>query len=208
MSRIGKKPIEIPKDVEVKIEDDTVIVKGPKGELQKKIRPEIRVEINPHTKRGQGTEGAKKDEVSPRYGVGVKENEILVSPERETKKTNAFWGLTRTLVSNMVKGVTEGYEKKLEIQGVGYKANLEGEDLILRVGFSHPVKIDKVEGIEFSVEKSIVTVSGINKELVGQIAAKIRKNRPPEPYKGKGIRYVGEEVRRKAGKKVVAAEGR
>ncbi len=182
MSRIGKKPIEIPKDVEVKIEDDTVIVKGPKGELQKKIRPEIRVDI--------------------------KENEILVSPERETKKTNAFWGLTRTLVSNIIKGVTEGYEKKLEIQGVGYKANLEGEDLVLRVGFSHPVKIDKVEGIEFSVEKSIITVSGINKELVGQIAARIRKIRPPEPYKGKGIRYVGEEVRRKAGKKVVTAEGR
>jgi len=203
MSRIGKKPIEIPKDVEVKIEDDTVTVKGPKGELQKKIRPEIRVEINP-VRDSENREKSKKERISN----GVKENEILVSPEKETKKTNAFWGLTRTLVSNMVKGVTEGYEKKLEIQGVGYKANLEGEDLILRVGFSHPVKIDKVEGIEFSVEKSIVTVSGINKELVGQISAKIRKIRPPEPYKGKGIRYVGEEVRRKAGKKVVAAEGR
>jgi len=202
MSRIGKKPIEIPKDVEVKIEDDTVIVKGPKGELQKKIRPEIRVEINP-VRDSENREKSKKERISN----GVKENEILVSPEKETKKTNAFWGLTRTLVSNMVKGVTEGYEKKLEIQGVGYKANLEGEDLILRVGFSHPVKIDKVEGIEFSVEKSIVTVSGINKELVGQIAAKIRKIRPPEPYKGKGIRYVGEDVRRKAGKKVVAAKG-
>jgi len=203
MSRIGKKPIEIPKDVEVKIEDDTVIVKGPKGELQKKIRPEIRVEINP-VRDSENREKSKKERISN----GVKENEILVSPERETKKTNAFWGLTRTLVSNMVKGVTEGYEKKLEIQGVGYKANLEGEDLVLRVGFSHPVKIDKVEGIEFSVEKNIITVSGINKELVGQIAAKIRKIRPPEPYKGKGIRYVGEDVRRKAGKKVVAAEGR
>jgi len=202
MSRIGKKPIEIPKDVEVKIEDDTVTVKGPKGELQKKIRPEIRVEINP-VRDSENREKSKKERISN----GVKENEILVSPEKETKKTNAFWGLTRTLVSNMVKGVTEGYEKKLEIQGVGYKANLEGEDLILRVGFSHPVKIDKVEGIEFSVEKSIVTVSGINKELVGQIAAKIRKIRPPEPYKGKGIRYVGEDVRRKAGKKVVAAKG-
>ena len=203
MSRIGKKPIEIPKDVEVKIEDDTVTVKGPKGELQKKIRPEIRVEINP-VRDSENREKSKKERISN----GVKENEILVSPERETKKTNAFWGLTRTLVSNMVKGVTEGYEKKLEIQGVGYKANLEGEDLVLRVGFSHPVKIDKVEGIEFSVEKSIITVSGINKELVGQIAAKIRKIRPPEPYKGKGIRYVGEEVRRKPGKKVVTAEGK
>ena len=203
MSRIGKKPIEIPKDVEVKIEDDTVIVKGPKGELQKKIRPEIRVEINP-VRDSENREKSKKERISN----GVKENEILVSPERETKKTNAFWGLTRTLVSNIIKGVTEGYEKKLEIQGVGYKANLEGEDLVLRVGFSHPVKIDKVEGIEFSVEKSIITVSGINKELVGQIAAKIRKIRPPEPYKGKGIRYVGEEVRRKPGKKVVTAEGK
>lgn len=180
MSRIGKKPIEIPKGVEVKIEDNVVIVKGPKGELQKKIRPEIKVEI--------------------------KENEILVSPEKETKKTNAFWGLTRTLIFNMIKGVTEGYEKKLEIQGVGYKANLEGEDLVLQVGFSHPVKMDKVEGIKFEVEKNIITISGIDKELVGQIAAKIRKVRKPEPYKGKGIRYLGEEVRRKPGKKVVTAE--
>ena len=180
MSRIGKKPIEIPKGVEVKIEDNVVIVKGPKGELQKKIRPEIKVEI--------------------------KENEILVSPEKETKKTNAFWGLTRTLISNIIKGVTEGYEKKLEIQGVGYKANLEGEDLVLQVGFSHSVKIDKVGGIKFEVEKNIIAISGIDKELVGQVAAKIRKVRPPEPYKGKGIRYVGEEVRRKAGKKVVTAE--
>ncbi|MBZ9577761.1 50S ribosomal protein L6 [Patescibacteria group bacterium] len=180
MSRIGKKPIPIPEGVEVKIEGQNVIVKGPKGELQKEVRPEIKVEI--------------------------KENEILVSPEKETKKTNAFWGLTRTLISNIIKGVTEGYEKKLEIQGVGYRANLEGEDLVLQVGFSHPVKIDKVEGIKFEVEKNIITISGIDKELVGQIAAKIRKVRKPEPYKGKGIRYLGEEVRRKPGKKVVTAE--
>ncbi len=180
MSRIGKKPISISEGVEVKIEGQNVIVKGPKGELQKEVRPEIKVEI--------------------------KENEILVSPGKETKKTNAFWGLTRTLIFNMIKGVTEGYEKKLEIQGVGYKANLEGEDLVLQVGFSHPVKMDKVEGIKFEVEKNIITISGIDKELVGQVAAKIRKVRPPEPYKGKGIRYVGEEVRRKAGKKVVTAE--
>jgi len=106
----------------------------------------------------------------------------------------------------MIKGVTEGYEKKLQLEGVGYKANLEGEELVLQVGFSHLVKIKEPEGVNFSVEKNIITVSGINKELVGQIAAKIRKVRPPEPYKGKGIRYVGEEVRRKAGKKVVGAE--
>lgn len=181
MSRIGKKPIEIPKGVEVKVESNTVIVKGPKGELQKEIPLEIKIEI--------------------------KDDKIFVSPGKETKRAKAFWGLFRTLIFNMIKGVTDGYEKKLEIHGVGYRANLEGEDLILLVGFSHPVKIDKVEGIEFLVEKSIITVSGINKELVGQIAAKIRKVRPPEPYKGKGIRYLGEEIRRKAGKKVATIEG-
>lgn len=179
MSRIGKKPIQIPKNVEIKIEDQKVLVKGPKGELQREVRPEIKIEI--------------------------KEGRVLVSPQKETKKTKAFWGLTRTLLFNIIKGVTEGYEKRLEIQGLGYKAILEGEDLLLQIGFSHPVKIIKPEGIKFSIEKNIITVSGINKELVGQIAAKIRKIKPPEPYKGKGIRYLGEEVRRKAGKKVVTA---
>lgn len=179
MSRVGKKPIEIPGAVEVKIDGPKVIVKGPKGELQREVRPEVRVE--------------------------TKEGKIFVSPVKETKQTKAFWGLTRTLIFNMLKGVTEGYEKKLEIQGVGYRANLEGEDLVLQVGFSHPVKIKKPEGIEFSVEKNIITVFGINKELVGQTTAKIRKIRPPEPYKGKGIRYFGEQVKRKAGKKVVTA---
>ncbi len=180
MSRVGKKPILIPENVEIKIEGQNVIVKGPKGELQKEIRPEIKLE-------------AEKDK-------------ILVTPQRKTKGTKAFWGLTRALVFNMIKGVTEGYEKKLQLEGVGYKASLEGEELVLQVGFSHLVKIKEPEGVNFSVEKNIITVSGINKELVGQIAAKIRKVRPPEPYKGKGIRYVGEEVRRKAGKKVVGAE--
>lgn len=181
MSRVGKKPIIIPENVGVKINDNLVMVKGPKGELQREVRPEIKVEL--------------------------KGREILVAPQKETKRSNAFWGLTRTLISNMVKGVTDGYEKKLQIEGVGYKVNLEGEDLVLQVGFSRPVKIKKEEGIEFSAEKNIITVSGIDKELVGQVAAKIRKIRPPEPYKGKGIRYFGEEVRRKAGKKVVSAEG-
>lgn len=180
MSRIGKKPILIPENVEVKIDGSRVIIKGPKGELQREVRSEIKVE--------------KKD------------NQILITPAKETKKTKAFWGLTRTLIFNMVKGVTEGYEKKLEIQGIGYRAGLEGEDLVLQVGYSHPIKIKKQEGISFSVEKNIITVSGSDKELVGQMAAKIRKVRPPEPYKGKGIRYVGEEVRRKVGKKVVGTE--
>lgn len=181
MSRIGKKPIEIPKDVEVKVESNTVIIKGPQGELQKELPFEIKIEI--------------------------KDDKIFVTPGKETKRTKALWGLFRTLISNMVEGVTKGYEKKLEMHGVGYKANLEEEDLILLVGFSHSVKIDKVEGIKFLVEKSIITISGIDKELVGQIAAKIRKVRPPEPYKGKGIRYLGEEIRRKTGKKAATTEG-
>ncbi len=178
MSRIGKKPIEIPQGVEVKIDGSKVLIKGPKGELAFEVRSEIKIE--------------------------VKEGKILVTPQIETKNTKAFWGLTRALLQNMVKGVTEGYEKKLEIEGVGYKANLEGQDLVLNVGFSHPVKIKAPEGIKFTVEKNIVTISGIDKGLVGQTAAKVRKVRPPEPYKGKGIRYVGEQIRRKVGKKAVS----
>lgn len=175
MSRIGKKPIEIPQGVEVKIEGQKVTVKGSKGELSFEVRPEIKVE--------------------------VKEGKAFVSPQIETKETNAFWGLTRALLQNMIKGVTEGYEKKLELEGVGYKVNLEGENLVLNVGFSHSVKIEAPQGIKFSVEKNTITVSGIDKGLVGQMAAKIRKVRPPEPYKGKGIRYAGEQIRRKVGKK-------
>jgi len=181
MSRIGKKPILIPPGVDVKIEDNLVVIKGPKGELFQKIRPEIKIEI--------------------------KEGKIFVSPKIETKKTKAFWGLTRTLLFNMIKGVVEGYEKKLQIEGLGYKAEIEGGNLVLRVGFSHPVKVEAPKGIKFSVDKNIITVSGIDKELVGQIAAKIRKIRPPEPYKGKGIRYLGEVVKIKPGKKVVTAAG-
>ena len=181
MSRIGKKPIIIPEGVEVKIEGQKIIVKGPKGELQRKVRPEIK--------------------------VGQKNNQILVTPQETTKKTGAFWGLTRTLIFNMIEGVTNGYEKKLQLEGVGYRVNLEGENLVLKVGFSHPVLIKKTDGVKFLVEKNIITVLGINKELIGQVAAKIRKIRPPEPYKGKGIRYLGEKVRRKTGKKVAGAEG-
>jgi len=180
MSRIGKKPILIPEAQEVKIEGSKVTVKGPKGELQKEVRPEIKVE--------------------------VKENKIFVSPKIWTKKTAANWGTTRALVANMIKGVEEGFEKKLEIKGLGYKAILEENDLILSVGFSHQIKIKAPSSIKFSVEKNIIIVSGIDKELVGQVAAKIRKIRPPEPYKGKGIRYLGEAVRRKAGKKVVTTQ--
>lgn len=175
MSRIGKKPIKIPEAVEVKITDSKVNIKGLKGELNLVVRPEIKVEI--------------------------KDGHIFITPQIETKQTKAFWGLTRALLQNMVKGVTESYEKKLEIEGVGYKANLEGQDLVLNVGFSHPVKIKAPEGIKFAVDKNTITVVGIDKGLVGQIAAKIKKVRPPEPYKGKGIRYEGEQIKRKVGKK-------
>ena len=181
MSRIGKKHIRIPSGVTITIDDNNqVLVKGPKGELSRYIRPEIK--------------------------VSQSENEIIVSPAKITKRTNSLWGLSRTLIANMVIGVVDGYSKKLEIQGVGYRANLEVEDLILLVGFSHPVKIDHAKEIKFEVEKNIITVSGIDKELVGSLAAKIRAVRPPEPYKGKGIRYEGEYVRRKSGKKAVGSE--
>lgn len=179
MSRIGKKPIKIPEGVEVKISGDLVVIKGPKGELSQKIRPEIKVE--------------------------KKEGKIFVFPKIETKKTKAFWGLTRSLLANNIKGVVKGYEKKLVIEGLGYKAEMEGKDLVLRVGFTHPIKIIPSEGIKLSVDKNIITVSGIDKGLVGQGAAKIRKVRPPEPYKGKGIKYLGEVIKRKPGKKVVTA---
>ncbi|MFH1820368.1 MAG: 50S ribosomal protein L6 [Candidatus Nealsonbacteria bacterium] len=175
MSRIGKKPIEIPSGVEVKTAEGQVFIKGPKGELSLTLRPEVKVE--------------------------AKDNKIQVSLIKEG--ANAFWGLTRALLQNAVRGVSEGYEKNLELVGVGYRAALEGKDLSLTVGFSHPVKILAPEGIAFSVEKNFIKVVGIDKGLVGQIAATIRKVRPPEPYKGKGIKYVDEHIIRKEGKKAV-----
>ncbi len=181
MSRVGKKPILITEGVEVKVEKGNVSVKGPKGELSRQVRPEVKVEI----------EGGQ----------------IKVSPAKETKETSAFWGLTQALISNMVEGVTKGFEKKLEIQGIGFRAEVTEEGLVLHVGFSHPVNMKIPEGIKITVEKNIVTISGIDKELVGQVAANIRKVKKPEPYKGKGIRYLGEQVRRKVGKKVVGTTG-
>lgn len=181
MSRVGKKPISIPKGVEIKDEGQKINVKGPKGELSFEIHPEIKIKIE--------------------------EEKISVLQPEKTKKNKSLWGLTRTLIANMIQGVTEGYEKKLAIEGLGYKAMLQENDLILQVGFTHPVKIKASEGIGFLVEKNIITVSGIDKTLVGQVAAKIRKVKPPEPYKGKGIRYLGEVVRRKVGKKVVGTTG-
>ncbi len=175
MSRIGKKPIIIPSGVEVKIDGSTVSVKGPKGELKRDLRPEISIEM--------------------------KENEIVFTLTKDNKRNRSFWGLTRTLVNNMIVGVTEGYVKKLQIEGVGYRATPEGKDLVFQVGYSHPVRVVPEEGIELSVEKNIVSVSGIDKQQVTHTAAKIKKIRPPEPYKGKGIRYEGEIVKRKVGKK-------
>ena len=180
MSRIGKQPIKIPEGIEVKLEGRAIKIKGPLGQLEHFCHPQIKTEI--------------------------KNKEIIVLPQKKTKKASPFWGLTRALIANMVQGVSEGFEKKLEIQGVGYKATLQDKKLTLNLGFSHPIEIETPEGIEFKVEKNIITVSGIDKQLVGQIAAEIRSKRKPEPYKGKGIRYLGEEVRLKAGKKAAAME--
>jgi large subunit ribosomal protein L6 len=176
MSRIGKKPIEIPEGVSVEIGDGEVTVKGPKGELRQTVSPAMRIEQT------NGT----------------------LSVERPTDRGEhrALHGLTRSLIANMVEGVTDGFEKRLQIQGVGYRARLQGKALELAVGYSHPVSIPAPEGIEFEVpQPTEVVVRGIDKQLVGEVAARIRKQRPPEPYKGKGIRYAGEYVRRKVGKR-------
>lgn len=174
MSRIGKMPILLPEDVKVEISDRDVKVIGPKSELSLRIKP--------------GVDLNKKD------------NELLVEIKNENRETAKLYGLTRTLISNMVKGVSEGFEKNLEFHGVGYRANVEGRTLVMHLGFSHPIKYTPREGVDIKVEKNIITVSGADKQLVGQTAAEIREFRKPEPYKGKGIRYVGERVRRKAGK--------
>ncbi len=185
MSRIGKQPIIIPEGVEVKIEDQQVKVKGPEGELRQDFLSDVKI----------ATE--KNDDGK---------NQVRISLAKKTKKSAALWGLYRSLVFNMILGVTEGIEKKLEIKGIGYRAEAQTDKLTLHIGYSHPVIIEAPEGIQFSVDKNTITVSGIDKQAVGQIAAKIRDQRKPEPYKGKGIRYLGEEVRMKAGKKSAASE--
>jgi len=175
MSRIGKQPVKIEKGVDVKIESGVIFVKGPKGELKRSLLNSIDTKIE--------------------------NDQIIVTPKNEENETRAFWGLQRSLIFNMIEGVTKGFTKKLELVGVGYKANLQGKDLVIDIGFSHPVKVEAPQGITFAAEKTSITISGIDKELVGQIASSIRKIRKPEPYKGKGIRYVGEVVRKKLGKK-------
>jgi large subunit ribosomal protein L6 len=176
MSRIGKLPIEIPASVDVQVEGGVVRVKGPKGELSQKVSTDLSFERE--------------------------DSRFLVKRPTDRKDHRALHGLTRSLINNMVTGVTEGFEKRLEIQGVGYRAQLKGKGLELALGYSHPVNVDAPDGIEFEVPMPTqVIVRGIDKQAVGEIAARIRKSRPPEPYKGKGIRYVGEQVSRKVGKR-------
>jgi large subunit ribosomal protein L6 len=175
MSRIGRLPVAIPSAVDVTIKGRQVTVKGPKGTLSRTLHPDMAV--------------AKED------------GNVVVSRPTEQKMHKQLHGLTRTLVNNMVVGVTDGYRKGLEITGVGYRATLNGRKLTLNLGYSHPVEIDPPDGISFEVENPTrLAVVGIDKELVGQVAAQVRATRKPEPYKGKGVRYAGEYVRRKAGK--------
>lgn len=175
MSRVGKRPIPIPSGVNVVVKGDTVTVKGPKGELSRKFRPEV--------------------------GVNVTDGQVTVTRVADDKQSLALHGTTRAVIANLVKGVSEGFSKALEIVGTGYRAQLSGESLVLQVGYSHPVNYAPPPGVEVVVESPTrVLVKGIDKEMVGKAAAEIREIRKPEPYKGKGIRYEGEYVRRKAGK--------
>lgn len=176
MSRIGRNPIPVPEGVKVDINDNNVVVEGPNGRLELDANPEMR--------------------------VTVEEGEIWVERPSDGVEHRALHGLTRSLVKNMVTGVTTGYEKRLQIAGVGYRAALKGKDLELQLGFSHPVTVNAPEGIEFEVPSATqIAVKGIDKQQVGQIAADIRDLRPPEPYKGKGVSYEGERIRRKVGKR-------
>jgi len=175
MSRIGRKPVPVPANVTVTIDGTHVVVKGPKGQLERTFRPEMTIE--------------------------QKDGELLVTRPSDSKEHRAVHGLTRALLANMVAGVTDGYKKTLEIIGVGYRAEKKGQTLVLTVGYSHQVVYPETEGIALSTTSpTVVVVEGIDKAKVGQVAAEIRAVRPPEPYKGKGIRYQGEQVRRKAGK--------
>ncbi len=175
MSRIGKEPISLPTGVKVEIKGTHVKVTGTKGTLERDVRPEIELSMN--------------------------ENQIIVQPKGTSKRVLAFWGMTRTLLNNMVVGVENGFEKKIIVEGVGYRGKVSGSTLTLNVGYSNPVEFNLPEGITADIDKdNIITVVGIDKELVGQVAARIRDIRKPEPYKGKGIRYIDEHIVRKVGK--------
>lgn len=179
MSKIGKLPVKYDNQVQIKEERSSITVTGPKGTLTFKFPSEVSINVD-----GQ---------------------EVKVSRKDDTDRSKAMHGLTRTLISNMIQGVTKGYEKTLELSGVGFRSQVQGNKLILNVGFSHPVEIEAPEGIAFKTAENKITVSGFDKALVGEIASKIRKVRPAEPYKGKGIKYEGEIIRRKAGKAGKAA---
>ena len=176
MSRIGRKPITVPAGVEVKVDGANVVtVKGPKGTLTQAIHPNMTIEVT----------GA----------------EINVTRPNDEKENRALHGLSRTLIANMVEGVTKGYEKKLEVNGVGYRVAKEGKKLVMNLGYSHPVVMTEIDGVTFETpDANTIFVKGIDKQLVGQVAAQVREKRPPEPYKGKGIKYADEHIRRKAGK--------
>ena len=194
MSRIGRLPVTIPSGVDLKIDGQTVTVKGPKGQLARTFHPAIRIAREPGTPVPSGADTPES---------------VKVTPGDESTKTRALHGLTRTLIANMVAGVTTGFTKDLEISGTGYRAVLAGKKLQLALGFSHPIEIDPPAGITFTVETpQKLKVSGVDKEVVGEVAAKIRALRVPDPYKAKGIKYAGEYIRRKAGKagKVGAAK--
>lgn len=182
MSRVGKKPVVIPAGVTVELKDETLKIKGPKGEL---VLP-----------------------VHPKVTITQAESELTVSVKRpDVKAEKALWGLFRALINNMVVGVTTGFTKTLEINGVGYKASMSGTKLVMALGYSHPIEMETPKGLEAKVEKNIITITGIDRQLVGQFAAEIRSQREPEPYKGKGIKYSDETIRRKAGKVVKAVGG-
>jgi large subunit ribosomal protein L6 len=182
MSRIGKKPVVIPAGVTVDYKDTVLSVTGPKGTLS----------MTPH----------------PKVTVTIQGSEMMASVAKpEDKKEKALWGLTRALIQNLVDGVTKGFEKKLEVNGVGFKIALQGQVLVLNLGFSHPINVDIPKGIEVAVDKNVITITGSDKQLVGQFAANIRELKKPEPYKGKGIKYIDEVILRKAGK-VVKAVGK
>ena len=176
MSRIGRQPVAIPKGVQVTAQNGSVKVKGPKGELAMALEPGV--------------------------SVALSETEAVVKLERDDRNANAIYGLTRAMLANLVKGVGDGFSKSLEIQGTGYRVALDGKKLVLQLGYSHPVEYPVPDGVSIKVDTPTkLTVSGADKQQVGQVAAHIRGFRPPEPYKGKGVRYAGEQVRRKEGKK-------
>jgi large subunit ribosomal protein L6 len=176
MSRIGKKPVQVPAGVTASIDGQTVTMKGPKGELKYVVNNEVLIKLE--------------------------DNTVAVTPANDSKDARAKWGMSRTMIENLVKGVKDGYERKLEINGVGYRAAMQGKNLQLQLGFSHDVVYQPPEGISIACPKPTeITVTGIDKQVVGQVAAEIREYRGPEPYKGKGVRYAGERIVRKEGKK-------